>query len=80
MACLECYRELIVHVHIKDVDDENAWAPLGQGKTPLQQVFQWLESIGFSGWVVIEEESEAVRQDVVKAITANRLYLRSMRY
>ncbi len=80
MNCLHRYRDRMVHVHIKDVDAKNEWAPLGQGITPLPQVFQWLEHIGYAGWVVIEEESAVARQDVAKAVTDNRLYLKTMGY
>jgi inosose dehydratase len=78
--CLERYREQIVHVHIKDVDDQSTWAPLGQGRTPIKLVFEFLERAGFDGWVIIEEESDAAVKDVAKAVGANRRYLREMGY
>jgi sugar phosphate isomerase/epimerase len=80
LGCLQRYRERIVHVHIKDVDARNEWAPLGKGITPLAQIFGWMEAIGYAGWVVIEEESDAARTDIPKAVAANRLVLRAMGY
>jgi sugar phosphate isomerase/epimerase len=80
MACLVRHRDLIRHVHIKDVDAHGNWAPLGQGITPLAELLGWLEGIGYSGWVVIEEESGAVRPEPSAAIAANRRTLRSLNY
>lgn len=78
LVLLRRHRHLIRHVHIKDVDTAGAWAPLGQGITPLQELLTWLEQTGYAGWVVIEEESGAVRPDPGAAITANRRTLRGM--
>ncbi len=80
MACLVRHRGLIRHVHIKDVDADGNWAPLGQGITPLAGLLAWLESSGYAGWVVIEEESEAVRPEPSAAIAANRRMLQSLNY
>jgi sugar phosphate isomerase/epimerase len=80
MACLRRYRSRIQHVHIKDVDASGVWTPLGKGVTPLGEVLGWLEETGYTGWVVIEEESGAVRPDPAQAIAANRRTLQAMRY
>jgi inosose dehydratase len=80
MHCLKSYRDRIVHVHIKDVDAKNLWAPLGKGVTPTSELLGWLEKTGFAGWVVIEEESDEARQDVTKAVADNRLFLKEMGY
>jgi sugar phosphate isomerase/epimerase len=78
MSCLRRYQDRIIHVHVKDVDEKGAWAPLGQGVTPLRSLFDWLEEVGYAGWVVIEEESEGARQDPAEAVAANRRYLASI--
>lgn len=80
MGCLRRFRNRIVHVHIKDVDAQGRWAPLGKGITPTAQLMRWLEETGFTGWVVMEEESDEARQDVAKAVAANRFTLRTMGY
>jgi sugar phosphate isomerase/epimerase len=80
MACLKSHRSLIRHVHIKDVDASGVWKPLGKGITPLAELLGWLEQTGYAGWVVIEEESGAVRPEPSAAITANRKMLRDLRY
>jgi inosose dehydratase len=80
LETLKRYRSLIWHVHIKDVDASGAWAPLGRGITPLKELLDWLKETGYAGWVVIEEESDAVRPDPMKAIAANRTTLQKMSY
>lgn len=77
MAFLAPYKDLIRHVHIKDVDASGTWAPLGKGITPLAELLGWLVEINFGGWVVIEEESEAVRPDPAPAVAANRRTLQA---
>lgn len=47
---------------------------------PLAQILAWLQDSGYSGWVVIEEESEAVRPEPSAAIAANRRVLRALNY
>jgi inosose dehydratase len=80
LTTLKQYRSLIWHVHIKDVDASGAWAPLGAGITPLKELLGWLQETGYTSWVVIEEESDAVRPDPAEAITANRRALQKMDY
>jgi inosose dehydratase len=80
MACLQRYRPMVRHVHIKDLAASGAWAPLGQGVTPLNQVLGWLETTGYDGWVVIEEESDAVYPEPSAAVAANRRTIKLMGY
>jgi inosose dehydratase len=80
MDCLNRHRPLIAHVHVKDVDPGGRWVGMGQGITPVSQLFTWLEETGYPGWVVIEEESDGARQDPAAAVAANRRYLESMGY
>jgi inosose dehydratase len=80
MACLVRHRSLIRHVHIKDVDAHGNWASLGQGITPLAELLGWLENSGYSQWVVIEEESGAVRPEPFAAVAANRRMLHGLGY
>lgn len=78
MACFQKYRARIVHVHLKDVDARGQWQPLGKGVCQLAALVEWLRQDGYQGWIVAEEESEAVRQDATRAIAADRDFLRSL--
>jgi sugar phosphate isomerase/epimerase len=74
------YKSRIYDVHIKDVDRNNQWAPLGEGTTPIDQILLWLDKVRFAGWVIIEEESDKARDNVAGAIKENRNYLKRLGY
>ena len=68
------YRKLL---DLKDVDAEGKWQPLGKGICDLAALLGWLKRVDYRGWIVAEEESDAVWQDPTQAITVNRAALRS---
>ncbi len=78
LATLRKYRSRIVHVHIKDVDAAGHWQPLGKGTNDLGSLLRWLAESGYQGWVVAEEESDAVWRDAARAIADDRAYLRTL--
>jgi len=75
MTCLKKHIHRITHLHLKDVDSNRNWKPLGEGICDFPSVFDLLNSVGYDGWVVAEEESDFARQDGISAIKANRSYL-----
>ncbi len=76
--CLRRFRERIVHVHVKDVDAEGNWQPLGHGTIDWKAALGFLRETGYDGWIVAEEESALAYQDQQKAIQLNRDYLRTL--
>ena len=80
LACLQTHMPRITHLHFKDATLARDWVPLGDGVCDYPAVMRLLESVGYDGWVVGEEESEAARLDGVAAIRKNRAYLRSIGY
>jgi sugar phosphate isomerase/epimerase len=80
LTCLYTHRSRITHLHLKDASVFRAWVGLGEGVCDFPAVFELLESTGYEGWVVAEEESDAARRDGVAAIQKNREYLRSIGY
>lgn len=80
LACLRMCLPRITHLHLKDVTAQGKWVALGEGVCDYPAVMALLESAGYSGWVVAEEESEDARRDGVAAIRKNRAYLRSLGY
>ena len=77
LECFRRHRARIVHVHCKDVDADGKWQPMGKGICDFPGLFRFLEQTGYDGWVISEEESEAVLQDLAGAISRNRAYFRS---
>lgn len=80
LACLRTYIGRITHLHLKDASADGTWAALGRGGCDFRGVFALLESAGYDGWVVAEEESGDARRDGPRAIRGNREYLRSIGY
>jgi sugar phosphate isomerase/epimerase len=75
LACLRAHAGAIRHVHVKDVDAQGDWQPMGEGGCDFPAVLAVLAEGGYEGWVVAEEESAQARQDQVGAIAKNRQYL-----
>jgi inosose dehydratase len=76
---LRTFGSRIIHVHLKDADSANNWQPLGKGVCDIPAVMKLLEDeLGYSGWVVGEEESADARKDQIAAIRWNRSYLKSL--
>jgi inosose dehydratase len=80
MDCFKKHRDRIVHVHCKDVDAGGYWQPMGKGVCDFPGLFEWLARSGYNGWLISEEESEIVRQDLRSAISRNRSYFQSLGY
>jgi sugar phosphate isomerase/epimerase len=78
---LRRYAARIRHVHLKDADAHNKWQALGKGICGIGPVLNLLDKeIGYSGWIVGEEESADAWSDPLGAIGWNRKYLKSLGY
>jgi sugar phosphate isomerase/epimerase len=76
---LRRYGARIRHVHLKDADPGNHWQALGKGVCDMPGTLAVLQNeVGYSGWIVAEEESADAWKDPVRAIRWNRDYLRSL--
>lgn len=80
LPCLRRHRDRIVHVHIKDVDADGNWKPLGKGIINWEEALGFLKESGYSGWIVGEEESSFAFQDQLGAIKGNRQFLKKLGY
>ncbi len=76
---LRAHCDRIRHLHLKDVDATGDWAMLGAGVCDTPEVFEILRAApGFTGWLVIEEESAEAARDPSAAVKRNRETLRAM--
>jgi len=78
VACFRRHRRRIIHVHVKDVDAQGRWQPLGEGVCDFPLLVRLLNDTSYEGWIISEEESDLVRQDLAGAMARNRAYLRSL--
>jgi inosose dehydratase len=80
VGTLRKYGTRIRNVHLKDADENGKWKALGEGVCNVKVVVQFLEEIGYTGWIIAEEESDDAFHDQRAAIVKNRNYLRSLGY
>jgi inosose dehydratase len=78
LACFAAHRDRIAYVHIKDVDAEGAWQPLGQGIIPWRELFGLLRETGYEGWITAEEESADAWGDPAGSVRRNVEFLRGL--
>lgn len=75
---LSTYQNRIRYLHLKDVDANGQWAMLGKGVLDVQPVIDIVANApGFTGWLVLEEESETAAKDPASAVKVNRQTMRS---
>jgi len=70
-TCLKRYASRIRYLHLKDVDSDGEWQPLGAGMVELPALIAWLRERDFTGWLIAEEESLQAWTNPAAAITAN---------
>ena len=75
---LRTHRDRIRYVHLKDVDAKGKWAMLGQGVCDTPAVIEIAGTAPhFTGWLVLEEESDTAAADPAGAVKTNRQTMRS---
>ncbi len=73
------FRDRIRYIHLKDVDAQGTWAMLGEGSCDVPAVIAAVgQAPRFSGWIVVEEESEAAASDPAAAVRENRETMRRL--
>ena len=73
---LNTYRPLIKHVHFKDITSSGGWTAMGAGVIDFPAIVTMLKDTGYTGWIMIEEESPEAEVDPNTATTKNGEYLR----
>lgn len=74
------YRDRIRNFHFKDVNKNGKWKLMGEGVCDYPKALELLESIGYGGWVIGEEESDEAWADQKGSVSKNRQYLTSLGY
>jgi inosose dehydratase len=82
----ETYRSLIKHIHFKDIaagggaSDGGAaggeWTAMGAGTIDFPRIVTRLRDTGYTGWIMVEEESFEAETDPDAAAGKNGIYLR----
>ena len=69
------YRKLVKHVHFKDINAMGEWSAMGEGTIDFPWIVKMLQDTGYSGWIMVEEESQEAETDPDLATKMNGEYL-----
>lgn len=72
------FRPLVDHIHLKDADATGQWAQNGSGSIDMAGAVALLAQTGFTGWVVVEDESPEAETDPNSAAAANGSFVRDV--
>ncbi len=70
------YESIIKHVHFKDMASSGEWTAMGDGIIDFPGIVKILKSIGFNGWIMVEEESPEASKDPDTVMFENGKYLK----
>lgn len=72
----EEYREWIKHVHFKDASSNMEWRKMGSGDIQFAEIVKYLKATCYSGWIMMEEETEESSNNPTKAINDISTYIK----
>lgn len=71
------YVSVTKHVHFKDIGTDNGWCIMGEGITDFIKIIELLRCGGYSGYVLVEDESPLAEDDPDAAAIKNAEYIRN---
>ena len=74
MAIVKQYAKLINCIHYKDMYADGRWAPMGEGVIDFMEITNYLQSIHFKGWIVVEDECDKAITDPDSVAMEDGLY------
>ena len=78
LSIVKEYHELVNCIHYKDMYIDGTWAPMGKGVIDFIGATNYLASIGFDGWIVVEDECERAITDPDAVAIDDGLYNRKV--
>lgn len=69
-------RNLIKHVHFKDISNDYTFASMGEGMIDHLEIVSFLQKTKYSGWIVVEDESPLAEKDPFKATSHSGEYIK----
>lgn len=79
LEVLKKFRKLIRHVHYKDRKADGVWAVMGEGAIDYPSVTEYLKTTGYSGWIMVEDESAQAAEDPDRTVYRDGLYIENLR-
>ncbi len=70
------YRDLVNHIHFKDMFPDGRWAQTGEGSLDFRTIIDDLVKTDFNGWVVFEDECDEAIDDPDGVTLKDGVYIR----
>ncbi len=74
LSVVKEYHELVNCIHYKDIFLNGKWAPMGEGVIDFVSTTNYLKSINFEGWIVVEDECDKAITDPDSVAMGNGLF------
>jgi inosose dehydratase len=78
LAIVQQYNHLVNCIHYKDMFADGSWAPMGKGIIDFVGITNYLKSIDFNGWIVVEDECDKAITDPDSVAIEDGLYNRKV--
>ena len=78
LGMMKNHRDLIRHVHFKDHGPRGEWTLMGKGTVNYPAIMRFLKETGYSGWIMVEDESETAAADPDEIVRLDGRYMRSL--
>lgn len=78
LETLRQYRQLIRHVHLKDLTPTGDWCEMGKGVVDFPAIVHYLKDTAYDGWVIIDELSNAALADPDGSAQRDAAYVRDV--
>jgi inosose dehydratase len=76
MKIFESARSMIKHVHFKDITLDKQWTAMGEGVIDHPAIVRYLKDTGYTGWIMVEEESLQAELEPDRVTVLNGRYSR----
>ncbi|GHT96134.1 hypothetical protein FACS1894141_5940 [Spirochaetia bacterium] len=75
LKMIQDHRDIVRHVHFKDMDASHEWAAMGAGIGEFRKISTFLEDTDFGGWIIVEDESPDAVRDSDAVVVADGNYI-----
>ncbi len=79
MEVIRSHRDLVQHVHFKDMTADHTWTTMGQGVIDFKSVVDFLAETDYRGWIMTEDESPEAEKDSDKVVLADGAYMKEIK-
>ena len=79
LSVIKEHRDLVQHVHFKDMTADHTWATMGTGIIDFESIVRYLEETDYRGWIMTEDESPDAVADSDGVVLADGKYMAPIR-